>query len=72
MDNLWEVHLGDDFQAVVCASHAAKLIGEIDSEADRTIDYINDQTGIWVVEDVFGQIETDECYDCEYEARNNG
>lgn len=67
-DNLWEVHLGDDFQTAVCSRHAAEIIKAVEPTADPTVDYINDQTGIWIVEDVFGQIEHDKCWDCEQEA----
>lgn len=66
-DNYWEVHLGSDFQAVICHRHAAEMIAELDPAADPGSNYHDEDADISITEDFFGQIENPECWDCEVE-----
>ena len=64
MKAMWEVIIGDAFQAVVCQKHASEIIKDLDPTADPELNYNNEELGIWINEDVYGQIENPECYDC--------
>ena len=61
---MWEIIIGD-FTAVVCAKHAGDVIGDLDPSADRTLNYNNESLDIYINEDVYGQLTTNVCWDCE-------
>lgn len=61
---MWEVIISG-FTAVVCAKHASDIIKDLDPEANPALNYNNEQLDIWINEDVYGQLSTNECWDCE-------
>lgn len=61
---MWEVIIGD-FTAVVCAKHAGDIIKDLDPSADPALNYNNETLDIYINEDFYGQLTTNECWDCE-------